>query len=437
MNTQPQPTIALLHWGNLIEDFLDTIGISFEKFCTEMTGGWMFGYIDALRLAGVKTVLFCISARVTSPTRYTHTPTGSTICILPAPQTYSAIQQRMVYPYGWTVRDTFGDVGAIHYPFFAFLRNIAPYLATPLKTLANELRNEGCSAILCQEYEYARFDACVLLGKIIGLPVFATFQGGDFQVSGLERPLRPLTMAASAGLIIATQTEVQRVQSRYGVPTDKIAPIFNPLDLKMWQGGDRLTTRTALGISPEAQVVVWHGRVEIYRKGLDILMQAWQKICCDRPDQELKLLLVGTGSDAEKLQSQISQLQLPGIIWINEYILDRKVILNYLKAADLYTLPSRHEGFPVAPLEAMACGLPIVATDAPGVPDILDKGEQSGGLLVPRENPTALATAIGQILDDQTWQLKLGQLAQKRVETCFSLEAVGQQLRDFLLSKNH
>jgi len=251
-------------------------------------------------------------------------------------------------------------------------------------------------------------------------------------MSRLERPLRPFSMQAGAGFIVATQTEVQRVQSRYGVPSSKIAKIFNPLDLSIWDESDRVTTRTALGIPPEAEVVVWHGRIDLRRKGLDILTTAWEQVCRDRPERDLRLLLVGTGSDADKLHQQISQMELRGVIWINEYILDRTAIRNYLSAADIYTLPSRHEGFPVAPLEAMACGLPVVATDAPGVPDILEKGELSGGLVVPREDATALALALGRVLDDPAWRRELGKRARHRVEMSFSLEAVGKQLRDFL-----
>ncbi|HEY9769020.1 MAG TPA: hypothetical protein V6C71_11085 [Coleofasciculaceae cyanobacterium] len=59
MSFSSQPTIALLHWGNLIEDFLDTINVWFASFCQEMTGGWLFGYVNALKLSGVKTVLYC------------------------------------------------------------------------------------------------------------------------------------------------------------------------------------------------------------------------------------------------------------------------------------------------------------------------------------------------------------------------------------------
>lgn len=138
---------------------------------------------------------------------------------------------------------------------------------------------------------------------------------------------------------------------------------------------------------------------------------------------------MGTGSDAANLAQRITDLNLTNVIWVNEYVLDRAVMRRYLLSADLYVLSSRHEGFPVAPIEAMACGLPIVATDAPGVPDILVAGERSGGLMVPRENPGALAGAIGRMLDHPDWRKALGEHAQQRATTAFSLESVSQQLR--------
>src|SRR5262245_3234908 len=160
--TRRGPTIALLPWGNVLEDFLDTLKISLEVFCREFTGSWMFGYIDALRQVGVKTVLICISARVAAPSRFTHRPTGATICVLPVPRTYRAIRRVMVNPYGRTVKQAFGDVRSARrllFPLLAMSREVVLYLTTPLGLLAQELRREGCNAILCQEYEYPRFDA--------------------------------------------------------------------------------------------------------------------------------------------------------------------------------------------------------------------------------------------------------------------------------------
>lgn len=444
-NSGKEPTIALLHCYDLIDDFLDSIHLSFETFCKEFVGSWMFGYINALKKVGVRTVLFCISDRLTESCRYLHEPTGATICVLPANQiyrTFRAIRNRALRAYDAQEGQTFKDIldsKDTRYSLLTKLKDLVKsagsYVSTPLGLLAHELKQEGCQAILCQEYEFVRFDACVLLGKRIGIPVFATFQGGNETQSFLEYPSRHLAFRYCEGAIIATQTEIERVRKCYKLPDSKIARIFNPIDITSWQRCDRSRARELIGIPLDARVVVWHGRVEIERKGLDILLDAWEQVCCDRPERELRLLLVGTGSDAPKLHQRLTKKPLSHMIWIDEFINDRARVQQYLSAADVYVMSSRQEGFPVAPIEAMACSLPIVATDAPGIPDILEHGETSGGLIVPRNNASALANAIGRVLDHPDWGQELGRRARLRVEQQFASEAVGQQLRDFLLLK--
>lgn len=442
---QKQPTVALLHCYDLIEDFLDSINISFETFCDRFIGSWMFGYINALQRVGVQTILFCISAQVTEPSRFTHLPTGATICMLPASQSYRAyrtVRRKALSLYGGSEGQSFTDIhnskskgSSVLTKVKDLAKSVGNYLSTPLELLAQEMQREGCDAILCQEYEYARFDACVLLGKLMRLPVFASFQGGDETQSLVEYPLRLLALRGCTGLIIAPQTELQRVRDRYKIPTNKLARIFNPVDVASWRAIDRNAARTAVRISLTAKVVVCHGRIELHRKGLDILLDAWDRICRQRPEQELQLLLVGTGPDANQLRDRIAAMQLRGLIWQDEFINDRTRVQQYLSAADVYVMSSRQEGFPVAPIEAMACSLPIVATDALGIPDILEHGETSGGLVVPRNNASALANAIGRVLDNPDWGQELGRRARLRVEQQFASEAVGQQLRDFLLLK--
>lgn len=428
--------VALLPWGDVIEDFLDGIGLSLDAFCQEMTGGWLFGYIEALQHVGIQTVVFCFSARVKAPVRRTHRPTGATICILPAPDSYLRLRRRIRDPYGWSLEAMFGEeVRGIHRWGYRLLRDIIPYLATPLRRLARALRREQCDAILCQEYEYARFDACVAMGKLLGVAVFATFQGGDWQISRLESLLRPLTVKACAGLIIAPQTERERVRSAYDVPSHKIARIFNPIDLSDWNATDRSKARAALGLPDTARVAMWHGRVDMHRKGLDVLLDAWKRVRRDNEQQDVRLLLVGTGDDADELRRRIADMQLQGVHWTDEYVLDRAAIRRYLSAADVFVLPSRHEGFPMAPVEAMACGRPVVAAAAPGIPDILEGEEAAGGCVVPRGDAAALASALGPVLDDVAWSRTLGARARRRVERSFTREAVGKQLRAFLTQR--
>jgi len=260
------PTVALLPWGNVMEDFLDTIGVSLEAFCKEFTGSWMFGYVDALRQVGVRTVVICVSARVVAPSRFTHVPTGASICVLPVPRIYRRLRRKMVNPYGRTIRQMFGEIGHSRFfllPVLGAFKEAVLYMTTPLRSIARELRREGCKVILCQEYEYPRFDVCVMLGRLMRLPVFATFQGGDYQRCRIERYLRPHTVRACAGLIIATQRENQRVRTRYGIDPTKLTRIFNPINLELWSAIDRAEARGALAIPADAQVIVWHGRVSI------------------------------------------------------------------------------------------------------------------------------------------------------------------------------
>ena len=405
------PIVALLPWGDTIEDFLDPIAVSFEAFRDEMTGGWLFGYVEALARAGVGTVLVCVSARVAEAERHVHRPTGAPLWVLPAPAAFRLARR-------WRPRSSPGA---------------ASYLATPPRALARVLRRENCSAVLCQEYEYPRFDACVVVGRMLGLPVFATFQGGSEQTTRLERPLRPWALRASAGLIVASRVEEARLRKRYRLGSARIARVFNPLDVSRWRALDRVSARAELGIPAAARVVAWHGRIDLQRKGLDLLVEAWAQVCRERPRADLRLRLLGTGPDTQALRTCIAAApDARGIEWRDAYVVDIDKIRRHLAAADVYVLPSRHEGFAVAPVEAMACGLPLVAADAPGVVDLLEGGEEDGGLVVPRGDAGALAQALGALLDDPPRAAALGRRARLRVERCCSLEAVGRELRAVL-----
>jgi len=427
------PSVAFLPWGDVIEDFLSGIGISIDDFVNKMSGGWLFGYIEALRLRGIQSTIFCFSESVNETVHRTHKATGARIVLLPPSSAYRKLRRHIKNAYGLTTEEMFGPTSGFARYGWRFMRHIAPYLATPVMSLADEIRKQGCSAIICQEYESPRFDASVLIGKLLGIPVFATYQGGNWQQrSRLEAAIRPLTVGRCKGLIIGSSAEATRVQKYYDVPSNKISKIFNPLDFSEWRVSSRQDARRNLGISDTTRVAMWHGRVDIHTKGLDILLEAWNALCSSRPERELLLLLVGTGSDADSLEEMIRRMQVPHLRWKRDYILDRAEMRQFLSAADVYVFPSRREGFPVAPLEAMACGLPVVASSAPGIVDIFDDGEISGGIVVPVGEAIALATNLGRLIDDDTAAREMGARARSRVEQAFSLKNVGDQLERFL-----
>lgn len=431
----PRSTVALLPWGDLLEDFLDAIGVPIDAFLEEMSGGWLFGYIDALASANVATVLVCVTTQVDAPVRRIHRPTGAAVWLLPASPAYRWARRRLPTPYAWDRAAARAGLRGAPAVTAAGLRHVAPYLSTPPRALAAVLRRERCTALLSQEYEEARFDVCATVGARLRLPVFATFQGGDCPRTGLERLVRPRTLRAAAGLIVASSTEAERVQRRYRIPAERIARIFNPLDLSTWPLGDRSVARAKLGLPAGARITVWHGRVELQRKGLDVLLDAWERVCASHPDDDLRLLLVGSGADASQLRDLLAARRLRGVSWLDSYVVDRSLLRPYLDAADVYAFPSRHEGFPVAPVEAMACGLPLVAADAPGVRDIVAAGEADGGIVVARGDAEAFAAALSRLLDDPLMSREYGARARARAETGFSLPAVGRQLGAFLVDR--
>ena len=307
---------------------------------------------------------------------------------------------------------------------------LVPYCATPVRRLASVLRREAGAVLLCQEYEEGRFDQCVALGRLLHVPVFATYQGGNHTRTPLERLLRGWAVRASAGLVVAAGGEADRVEASYRLPPSRVARIANPVDLGGPDPPGRRVARRQLGLPLDAATAMWHGRVELHRKGLDTLVDAWAQVSRDRPARDLALVLVGTGPDAAALRDRISAAGRSGIYWRDEYVLDRRVLASYLAAADVYVFPSRHEGFAVAPMEAMAAGLPVVSGTAPGAAELLADG---GGIVVPGDDPVAWASGLGGLLDDLPRARAMGRRGRRSVQDHFSSAAVGAQLRSFLL----
>jgi starch synthase len=238
----------------------------------------------------------------------------------------------------------------------------------------------------------------------------------------------------SAGVIIGPRNEAQRVKARYHLAEEIIARVPNPLDLHLWRPIERAFARRELGLSIETRIVICHGRIDVHRKGLDVLVAAWADVRAKCPSLDAQLVLIGSGEDAANFSKLLATQVSSQITWLNEYIQDRSLMRMWLSAANLYVMASRHEGFPVAPLEAMACGLPIIISDVPGGVDILGSEDALPGMVVPVGDSAALANALVKLLTDPVACEHFSGRALNRARD-FSVEDIGTSLRAFLFEK--
>jgi starch synthase len=397
--------VAIFPWGDVIEEFLDPLGLDAEDYAGRMRGGWLFGYVAALQQQGRRAVIVYASERRRRPERLAHAETGAAIWLVPGRRSGGRL--------------THGHPS---------LQCLAQWARTPLAGFARVLREEGCGSVLVQDYEHARFDAVVALCQALRLPVSATFQGGDQTMSPLESRVRSASLHACRALIVPSARERARLTARYAVPAERLHNVPNPLDTASWRGRPREGARAALGLDPSAVLAVNHGRIDIHRKGLDVLISAWSRVLEALPEAQLAIL--GSGQDHEAFAALTRGA--PRLTWLSSYVTDPPLIRRWLSAADMYVTLSRIEGMPVAPLEAMACGLPVVASDAHGLADIFQDPDAAGGILVPRDSAPAAAEAILELAVDPARRGRLGAAARATAESRYALEPVGRALDSIL-----
>jgi glycosyltransferase involved in cell wall biosynthesis len=175
----------------------------------------------------------------------------------------------------------------------------------------------------------------------------------------------------------------------------------NGIDLDVWKPGDRTAARSRLGLGVEP-LVVFVGRLS-RQKGQDIAVQAWPAVRSAIADAQL--VLVGEGPVGEVL----GRPAIPGIRLVGM----RTDVAAWLTAADLVIAPSRWEGMSLAVLEAMASGRSVVASDAPGMRQLLGS---DAGAVVPVGHPAALAESIVERLRNPDLTEHEGRAGRRRAE---------------------
>ena len=130
-------------------------------------------------------------------------------------------------------------------------------------------------------------------------------------------------------------------------------------------------------------------------------------------------IILGSGEYQEQLQKQIDSLKLANKVFLAGFIPDAS---RYLEACDIFVLPSLKEGLPYALMEAMAAGLPAVATRVGGIPDLIEDGIE--GMLVPPKDAPALTHALGALIEDPHLRRRLGISAHTKIKTTFTFRAM-------------
>jgi glycosyltransferase involved in cell wall biosynthesis len=179
--------------------------------------------------------------------------------------------------------------------------------------------------------------------------------------------------------------------------------------------------RALLDLAPDAPVVGTVGNMTAKKDHASLLV-ATRRLVDEHPD--LRLVLVGSGPLEGELQKQAAELGLAAHVLFTGM---RNDVFDLLAAFDVFTLSSRFEGLPIALLEAMATGVPPVATRVGGIPEVVTDGVD--GSLVEPGDPAALATAIGKLLADDEARAAMGRRAVERA-TAFDLSTAVRRIED-------
>ncbi|MFI5620776.1 glycosyltransferase [Streptomyces sp. NPDC051567] len=221
-----------------------------------------------------------------------------------------------------------------------------------------------------------------------------------------------------ADRVLCVSEAERRTGTAEGI-TARWSVVRNGVDLGHFRPGgpdrdhDRARARAGLPLPAafrgDGPLAVCVGRL-CPQKGQDLLLRAWPELLAAVPGA--RLALVGDGPDAERLRRAAP----PGVLFAGA----ARDVRPWLRAADLVVLPSRWEGMALAPLEAMACGSPVLLCDVSGARESLPPG-QGRHCLVPPENPTALAKALGRLLGAPRLLAELGEQARQHARTDFDV----------------
>ena len=213
---------------------------------------------------------------------------------------------------------------------------------------------------------------------------------------------------------------------RVGVGRNKVCQIYNGVDAQRFYPADRRQAMTGCPFDDsDLWLVGTVGRMQTVKNQTD-LARAFIEVLRLVPAlrKRLRLVMIGDGSLRQPVQALLEEASCADLAWLPG---ERGDVPDVLRGLDCFVLPSLAEGVSNTILEAMACGLPVIATDVGGNSELVDDG--STGILVPPGNVPALAAAIAGLADDGKRAAAMGRAGRQRVEREFSMAAMVDQYR--------
>ena len=261
--------------------------------------------------------------------------------------------------------------------------------------------------------------AAVFAARKLGIPCIITMHGGDVYVNPEQgynfptrwyvRPVLRWTLRKAKGLTAITD-DCRQHALRAGAPAEKIHLVMNGADLRRFSPNSKAE-------KPYGHRMIFACRQLFPRKGIRFLIQAVAILKSRFPD--IELVLAGDGFERPELERLAADLGIADATvflgWVPNAELPR-----YYRAAAVSVIPSLEEGFGIPAAEAMGCELPVVASDAGGLPEVVEHGVT--GLIVPKGDTHALAEAIGRLLDDDVLRRRMGQAGRDRALRLFDWE---------------
>jgi glycosyltransferase involved in cell wall biosynthesis len=234
-----------------------------------------------------------------------------------------------------------------------------------------------------------------------------------------RRFLRRLQTFSSVVLVNSAQIRDQ-LAGEDGLSPNLIRVVHNGIDCERFANRPRNREKLFPGLDG-CKLIVTTGNMRSDVKGHPTLIEAAARVCARFP--EARFVLIGQGVRRADFESRVRELGLQQNFF---FLGSRQDVPELLACCDLAVAPSRAEGFSNAILEYMAMGLPTVATEVGGNPEIIQN--RVHGLLVPKDDPAALADAISVLVNNPTFAAQLGSAGRERVRNSFGLERLARNV---------